>query len=100
VENSRGPRSSSESVADKIAVRMIAQKSSRTLELGLGWMTAFALLLVAAGSIQVSLASAAVIENAFRRVRHQYFTRNDGLSSGLRRQVTNRQVLIFEKTNY
>ena len=65
MENSRGPRSSSEFVADKIAVRMIAQKSSRNLELGLGWMTALALVLGAAGSIQVSLAGVAVIENAF-----------------------------------
>jgi hypothetical protein len=46
-------------------MRVIAQKNGRNLELGLGWMTALALLLVAAGSIQVSLASAAVIENAF-----------------------------------
>jgi hypothetical protein len=36
VENSRGPRLSSESVADKIPVRVIAQKSGRNLELGLG----------------------------------------------------------------
>jgi hypothetical protein len=43
---------------------MIAQKSSRTLELDLGWMTAFALLLVATGSIQLGLARAAVTENA------------------------------------
>jgi hypothetical protein len=65
VENSRGPRSSSESVADKIAVRVIGQKSGRTLELDLGQMTSLALPLVATGSIQVSLARAAVIEDAF-----------------------------------
>jgi hypothetical protein len=45
-------------------VRVIAQKSGRTLELDLDWVTDPALPLLAAGSIQVSLASAAVIENA------------------------------------
>jgi hypothetical protein len=64
VENSRGPRSSSESVADKVAVHGIAQKSGKTLELDLGWMTSLALPLVAIGSIQLGLARAAVIENA------------------------------------
>jgi hypothetical protein len=83
VENSRGPRLSSESVADKILVCVIAQKSGKNLELGLGWVTALTLPLVAAGSIQVSLVSAAVIENAFfAGPRRRYFTQNDGLSSG------------------
>ena len=48
-------------------MRVIAQKSGRNLELGLGWVTDLALPLVAAGSIWVGLASAAVIENAFSR---------------------------------
>jgi hypothetical protein len=68
VENSCGPRLSSESVADKIPACVIAQKSGRTLELDFGRVTDLALPLVAAGSIQVSLANAAVIENAFSPV--------------------------------
>ena len=65
MENARGPRLSSESVADKIPGHVNAQKSGRTLELGFGRLTVLALPLVAIGSIQPSWARAAVIDNAF-----------------------------------